>query len=301
MIEASVLRSGDVPALARLWTQALAERGGDCGLSVQELKDRVLLHGGEPRAILAIDSKGWIVARSDGKLVGFAHCTVGRFPGDDPETLRGVLRSIILAPDAPEATSRILLRAADAYFRTKSDLANILAFPLEAGYPRLNSGRGALSHDQWLLMDALGQAGYRLAKRWLFYEQRFSGPIAEHLPQIPGLKMTWSDSGTEEFALQAWSGQTAIAFARFLELPQPNHCQRPRAALLYRLQVLPEFQRQGVGKWLLERGSNHLIARGVSRLLVDAPHEDSLFQSRLRRLGFYEQPQRGYAYEKPHA
>jgi len=301
MIEASLLQPNDISALAEMWTRSLARMDDDCRLSAREIEDHILLHGGEPRAILAIDPKGWIVARSDGRLVGFLHCTVGRFEKDDPETLRGILRALVLASDAPAATIRVLLRSADAYFRSKSNLTNILAFPLEAGYPRLNAGRGTIPHKQWGIMDALSQAGYRLTRRWLFYEQRFPALIPEHQPQLPGLKLTWEDAGNEGIVLKVWSELDAIADARFMNLPQPDRCQQPPSALLYHLQVLPDFQRQGVGKWLLERGVNHLIARGVTRLLVDAPHEDALFQTRLRRLGFYEQPQRGYTYEKDHA
>jgi len=301
MIEASRLRTSDLPALAALWTQALAREEDDCPLTVPEIEDHVLLHGGEPRAILAIDPQGWIAARSDGALLGFVHCTVGRLQADDPEILRGFLRTLALAPDAPQAAIRVLLRAADAYFRSKHNLTNIFAFHLHTGYPRLNYGRGTAGHEQWALMDALGEENYRLSQRWLFYNRDFTDLIPEHQPQLPGLKLQWEEQVDERFTLSAWSGLDAVARARFMIFPQPPECSVPRVASLYHLEVLPDYQHQGIGRWLLERGANHLIARGVHRLLEDASHEDARTQSRLLRLGFHEDPQRGYVYEKPHA
>ncbi len=300
MIEASQLRFRDLPALAALWTQVLAQQGASCPLSVREIEDHVLLHGGEPRAILAIDPRGWIVARRGDALLGFVHCTVGRLQADDPETLRGILRALVVAPDAPAAAIKLLLRAADAYFRAKNNLTNIIAFHLHAGYPRLDHGRGAAGHEQWALMDALGRANYRLARRWLFYHRDFADFIPEHLPRLPGLTLQWEEKSDEGFTLSAWSEMKLVARARFMIFPRPPDCDAPRVASLYHLEVLPDYLHHGVGRWLLERGANHLVAHGVNRLLEDVAHEDALMQSRLRRLGFHECEQRGYTYEKDH-
>ncbi len=300
MIEVSVLQTREWPELAALWTRTLAQRGSSCGLMPSELQDRVLLHGGEPRTILAIDPRGWLVARDDGKLAGFAHCTVGRLSQDDPEVLRGFLRTLIVSAGASEAVIRMLLRAANNYFRAQNDLINIIAFHPHTGYPYLDDGRGALVHGQWALMDALGATGFQLTRRWLFYDQRYTGPIPETLPQLPGLQLRWEESGADELVLSVWSGLDRVAFARFLILPRPGDCENPSSASLTHFEVAPDIRRQGVGRWLMVRSANHLFTRGIPRLLVDAPHEDALFHSRLRRLGFHEQPLRGYTYEKHH-
>jgi len=301
MIEASPLRSRHLPALASLWTQVLAQQGEPCPISAREIEDHVLLHGGEPRAILAIDPRGWIIVRSNNALVGFAHCTVGRLQSDDPETLRGILRALVLSPDAPAAAIKVLLRAADAYFRTKNNLTNIIAFHLHTGYPRLNHGRGVVGNTQWALMDALGNAHYHLTRRWLFYSRDFVDFIPEHLPRLPGLKLQWDERMDEGFTLSAWSELDFVARARFIIFPQSSDCEAPRVASLYHLEVVPDYQHHGVGRWLLERGANHLISHGVYRLLEDAAHEDALMQSRLLHLGFRECELRGYTYEKDHA
>jgi ribosomal protein S18 acetylase RimI-like enzyme len=91
-----------------------------------------------------------------------------------------------------------------------------------------------------------------------------------------------------------------VARARFMILPSLPDCPQSRSATLYQLEVEPERQRQGIGRWLLERSINHLIAQGVDRLLVDAPHEDVLLHARLYRLQFREQALRGYTYAKKH-
>ena len=301
MIEASPLRSRHLPALASLWTQVLAQQGDHCPISAREIEDYVLLHGGEPRAILAIDPPGWIIVRNNGALAGFVHCTVGRLQADDPETLRGILRTLVVAPDAPAIAIKFLLRAADAYFRTKHNLTNIIAFHLHTGYPRLNQGRGATSNTQWALMDALGSAAYRLTRRWLYYSQDFADIIPEHLPRLPGLKLQWDERMDAGFTLSVWSDLDFVARTRFMILPQSSDCNAPRVASLYHLEVVPAYQHHGVGRWLLERGANHLISLGVNRLLEDAAHEDALMQSRLLHLGFRECELRGYTYEKDHA
>ena len=300
MIEASVLHARDLPDLAGMWTEILAHQGSSCTLSPDELQENVLLHGGEPRTILAIDPRGWIVARHDGKMVGFVHCTVGRLPQDSPETLRGFVRTLLLTPDAPPAVTPMLLRAADNYFRTKNNLSNIIAFHIHTGYPFLDDARGTLLHEQWALMEAVGGAGYRLSRRWLFYQQVFDAPVIERLPHLSGLELHWDDLTDETLAVSARLEFNPIATARFMLLPRPRDCSLPRTASLYHFEVEPEMRQQGIGRWLLARSVNHLLAIGFPRLLVDAPHEDALFHARLRRLGFHEQAQRGYTYEKAH-
>jgi ribosomal protein S18 acetylase RimI-like enzyme len=300
MIEASTLQASELPDLAELWTKTLAFQGSNCTLSPAELEEHILLHGGEPRAILAVDPRGWIVARNDDGLQGFIHCTVGRLPDDDPETLRGFVRTVMVAPAAPAGVTRILLRAADSYFRSKKNLDGILAFHIYAGYPYLNDGRGPLLYERWDLMDALGVAGYQLTRRWLFYEQIFETMVPEQMPLLPGLRLRWDEMTEGELALSVWLDLDQIATARFLLLPRPGDCHLPRTASLYHLEVAPDARHQGVGRWLLARAVNHLVTTGIRRMLVDAPHEDALLQSRLRRLGYDEQPQRGYTYEKSH-
>ncbi len=298
MIEVTSLYDRDLPRLAAIWSQALARRGFHCALSEKDIADHVLLHGGEPRAILAIDPKGWLAARQEDDLIGFIHCTVGRLEEDEPETLRGVVRALITAKDAPPATAGLLLKAADAYFGGKRDLDGVMAFDLATGYPRVAWGRGALLGEDWPLMDALGERGYHLTRRWLFYERHFSVPIPEHLPQLPGLALFWQDDMDDHMAFIVRSGVEEVASIRFLRHPQPSDCPEPLSAGLHRLDVRAEYQRQGVGRWLLERGVNHLIARGVRRLFVDVPHEDARAQSRLMRMGFHESPLRGYSFRR---
>jgi len=298
MIEASLLTDQELPELADLWSQRLAVAEAGCALTIDDLSEHILLHGGEPRAILAIDPRGWIVARSDGKLVGFLHCTVGRWPQDDPECLRGILRAMILAPDAPSATASVLLRAANAYFRTKTDLTNIIAFHPHSGYPLIDFGRGVVFQEQWQIMKALGRDGYRLRQRWLFFERHFSTHIYEHLPGISDLKLQIEVVAGDEWSLILWHEAEQIAVARFLIHPHPQNCAPIRTASLHKLQVRADMQRQGIGRWLMERGVNHLISHGIQHLLVEATHEDSALHTRLYRLQFRELPLRGYTYEK---
>lgn len=298
MIEVTPLYRDDLPQLARIWSQTLLRYDFPCTLSAQDIEDHVLLHGGEPRAILAIDPKGWLVAREAGKMVGFAHCTVGRLAQDEPETMRGFLRALVVAEDAPPGTIGLLVRAANAYFLQKSHLTNIIAFHMETGYPRLLYGRGTVMGMEWAWMQALGEQGYQLAHRWLFYEHQVDRPMSEHLPNIPNLILDWETEMDGQITLMVRQGVDILAKAHFMLLPQNPDCPRPRAASLYQLNVEPTYQRQGIGRWMLERGANHLLALGIPLLTIHALHEDTLTQSRLLRLGFHESPLRGYTYER---
>ncbi len=297
MIEVATLHPDHLPRLAELYTRQ--QNDVSCPLLAQEVTDSILLHGGEPRAILAIDPQGWLTARSAAGVVGFIHCTVGRLHGDDPETLRGFVRALVLAADAQPAVAQVLLRAANAYFASKRNLANIIAFHPDGGYPRLDFGRGALAHERWGVMDALGDAGYHLSQRWLFYERPLPDFIPEQLPQLPGLTLQWQDIDPDNFVLTAWSGLDKAAQAHFMTLPQPPSCSKPRTASIYRMEVRDSFQHQGIGRWLLQRGANHLRTIGVERLMETVSHQDVRTQDRLRRLGFHECPQRGYTATKP--
>lgn len=298
MIEISPITPRDLPRLAGLWSRALARLGLPCPLDASDVEEHVLLHGGEPRAILAIDPGGWLAAREDDVLVGFAHATVGRLESDDPEMLRGVLRALVVAEDAANGVVDGLLQAVNAYFQQKRHLQDVIAFALETGYPRVAYGRGALLGDDWRLMEALGARGYRLERRWLFYERTFEEWTPEHLPQAGGLLLQRESLVPAYWRWLVQAGVQTVAEARFMVFDHPGGCAAPRSASLYHLTVDPGFQRRGIGRWLLERGANHLRARGVTRLFVDIPHEDAINQARLMRLGFRELPLRGYSYRK---
>jgi ribosomal protein S18 acetylase RimI-like enzyme len=193
---------------------------------------------------------------------------------------------------------RVLLRAVERYFRTQKDIQSVVAFHPHTGYPVWADGRGAVMHHQWSLMEALGNAGFHLTERWLFFSKVFNALIPEHLPALPGVRLVWDDVGDTDVGMLAFSGQDVVARARFVILPRCNGDFRPDTASLFYLEVCAAYRRQGLGHWLFERGINRLVDRGVYRLLIDVSHQDTLFQSRLRRLGFYEQPQRGYTYIK---
>ncbi len=299
MIEITPLYTRDLQTLARIWSESLKKDGFPCTLTSQDIEEHVLLHGGEPRAILAIDPKGWLVARQNEEFIGFVHCTVGRLDSDGPETLRGIIRTLVIAENAPAATAGLLLRAADAYFDSQKGLSGILAFYLQTGYPRVHFGRGAIIGEAWDIMDALGKRGYQLTKRWLFFERSFANPIPEQLPELPRLTLFWQDDIDSLLSLHVRLGKEEIAFVRFMLFPQLADCIHPKSAGLHRLFVKPAYQQLGIGRWLLERGSNMLLARGIQRLLIDVPHEDAAAQSRLLRLGFQESSLRGYSYERP--
>ncbi len=296
MIDVAPFRDSDLAAVAELFNQTTAILPYHWQLEPQRFRELVLFSDGAPDAELAVDAGGWLAARVGDRLVGFAHCTVGRFATDERDVRRGFLRYLTVAPKAHPQTVATLLMAADAYFR-RQHVHDILAFAIRTGYACYLAGRGVLVGGNVETMSALGRAGYRMSERWLLYETVLTGYVSERLPQPPKLtlKISAPTAGSFSFTVNDRSEVAAeLVCAPLIELSEHSI---PTASLRT-LCVAEPYRLQGLGRWLLLRCLNELTTRGFQRLVVDINHADAATQALLQHQGFEELPLSGYSYEK---
>lgn len=83
-----------------------------------------------------------------------------------------------------------------------------------------------------------------------------------------------------------------------LPLPATSEGTNIPSASLHHLVIEGQYQRQGVARWLGQRATNELYARGIHRLVADVNHVNEAGQSLLLGLGFDELAVRGYSYKK---
>ena len=297
MIEVSSLRQRDLAAVAALFEQTTMAIPYCWALSPQAFRECVLFDEGAPYAELAVDSRGWLVARAGERTLGFAHCAIGRLNTDARIERRGFLRFLTTLPDAPPAVASALLTAANSYFRGHG-VERIDAFHVRTGYSCYLAGRGVLANDRLDLMAALGDAGYRMCERWFLYEKVFQSYVIERVPDAPGFSLQIDDRGTEGFAMFIARGVQPVAELLIDFLPALSENTGIPTASLRELNVEEAFRRKGIGRWLLLRTINELAARGYHRLVVDINLSNAPAQSLLLSLGFEELPLRGYSYEK---
>lgn len=296
MIDILPLRDSDLAAVTDLFNQTTATLPYHWQLEPQRFRDLALFSDGAPDAELAVDAEGWLTARVGDRLIGFAHCTVGRLATDESDARRGFLRHLTVAPKAHPQTAASLLAAADAYFR-RQDVHDILAFAIRTGYACYLAGRGVLVGGNMETMSALGRAGYRMSERWLLYETVFTGHVSERLPQPPRLTLKIDAPAAGSFSLIINDRTEMAAELACVTLAELSEHNIPTASLRT-LCVAEPYRRQGLGRWLLSRCLNELATRGFQRLVVDINHADAATQALLQHQGFEELPLSGYSYEK---
>ncbi|NOX63604.1 MAG: GNAT family N-acetyltransferase [Chloroflexi bacterium] len=293
----SPLHYRELSAVVALVDEANAALPYHWPLTPNGFREMVLLHDGAPHAILEINPDGWLVASEKGRVVGFIHCAVGRLRDDEPDKRRGFVRHLAIHQDAPDETAAALLQEAERFFRARG-VSHIDVHHMRTGYPCRLAGRGALTTHDFRLMVALGEAGYDIRDRWLMYERRFHEHLIEFPPPIERLRLQIEDQVDAGFSFYAAQHTDPIAHLRIGYLPELSvHGQTPTASLEH-LYVEQGFRRRGVGRWLLQRAGNELLARGYPRLVADINHRDEAAQALLIHMGFDELPLSGYSYGK---
>lgn len=296
MIHIRTLRPRDWEAACSLLNQSTASLPYHWPLIPAEFQLLMLSDPGAPHLKLRLDPAGWLVAVEGPRLLGMMQVVIsGAYLDLTPP--QGCLRLLVLAPDAPLAAAKGLLRAADRYFR-QHEVREITAFAPETGFACVLAGRGWLPGDRLDLLRAMGEAGYQLRDRWLMYEKHLARPSPEILPRLTDLRLNWRSAETEQ--IEFWLHHEHAAVAHIHLKAQTLLSQRTQAltASLDYFFVSEVHRRQGLGRWLLQRALNELFARQYMRLLMHINHQDAAMQSLLLQLGFDELPLRGYTYEK---
>lgn len=297
MIEVTSFRQRDLAAVATLFEQTTATFPYRWPLTPQAFRECALFDEGAPYASLPVDSQGWLVAREGERMLGFAHCAIGRLNTDARIDEKGFLRFLTTLPDAPDAVASALLTAANSYFRSHG-VEEVYAFHVRTGYSCYLAGRGVLANDRIDLMSALGSAGYRMSDRWFLYEKMFQSYMIERQAQPQGLLLQVENRAQDGVAFYVAHRVQPIAELTIDFLPLLSENTSIPTASLHGLSVDEEYRRQGIARWLLLRAINELVARGYRRLVIDINHSNAPAQSLLLSLGFEELPLRGYSYEK---
>lgn len=296
MIQVRSLRPRDLAAATTLFNEVTASWPYHWPLTTAEFQSLMLYDTADPALKLNSDPTGWLVAIAGQQVVGLAHAS---FSGQylDVTPPQGWLRALLVKDDAPPQTPHALLQAADRYFGEHS-VSEVTAFSPDAGYACLLAGRGVLPGHRLDLIRAMGEAGYQLQDRWLLYEKRVYKALSEHLPDITPLRLHWQNATAEQLEFWLHDGHAAIAHIRIHKLSELSQHLQPASASLAYLFVAEKRQRQGLGRWLLQRSLNELLTRDIHRLIVHINHYDAAAQGLLLQLGFDELPLRGYTYEK---
>ncbi|MCO6452029.1 MAG: GNAT family N-acetyltransferase [Caldilineales bacterium] len=297
MIEVSPLQDSELAEVAALFNLANQDLPYFWPLAADDFRALVLLNQGEPDAVLSADPEGWLVARLDGKAVGFVHCNIGRLATEDRAERRGFIRMVAMAPDHETAVHEPLLAAAEMHFRTRN-VSHVTAFDVHTGYACPLAGRGMLAGHHFPVMTSLDRAGFKINERWLLYERVFDeGPI-EYVPQWTDLRLTVADRSAQGFSIFLSQRAEPLAELKVLFLDElSRHGDRPSASLR-NLHVAADYRRKGLGSWLMQRAANDMLARGYPRLIVSINHLDAPAQGLLISLGFEELPLSGYSFVK---
>ncbi|NOZ70757.1 MAG: GNAT family N-acetyltransferase [Chloroflexi bacterium] len=296
MIHIRPFRPRDLAAATALFNEVTASWPYHWPLTTSEFQSLMLYDMGDPALKMNADPSGWFVAVAGQQLLGLAHaCFSGRYLDVAPP--QGWLRALLIKNDAPAQVAQKLLQAVDRYFHDHG-IAEVTAFSPAAGYPCLLAGRGILPGDRLDLIRAMGESGYHLQDRWLLYERRIHKPLSEQLPEVTPLRLHWQSATGEQLEFWLHDGHAAIAHIRIHYLSELSQHLEPQSASLSYLFVAEKRQRRGVGRWLLQRSLNELLARHIHRLIIHINHHDAAAQGLLLQLGFDELPLRGYTYEK---
>ena len=115
--------------------------------------------------------------------------------------------------------------------------------------------------------------------------------VVEHEPDDPPAQFgDWlAEYGVDLDVVQAWAGSPLPASLAVED--------KPRAYLL-EAAVQEDQQRQGIGRWLVQRTCNEFSARGFAAIIAHATHQQAAAQSVLRQAGFEELSFRGYTFER---
>lgn len=300
MLAYRTFRNTDPPELTAIWRSRRGQRGLTEAVS-PDLFEQLIF------AKLYFDYGGLIVAREDGRPVGFAHAAFGSNDrGDDLSTELGVTCMVLVRPDCAESeVAAGLLERCERYLRGRG--AKVLygggIRPLNPFYLGLYGGSelpGVLDSDL-VAREVYGSHGYREIDRTLALRRRLSGfqaVIDRRQMQIrrqmivevtadPRPKTWWEactlgDFDLTRFELIPRGGGTAVAWATFRSMEPTGVSGIGRATGLVELGVDESIRRRGLAVFLLSEAFRQFVSHGI--LLVEA----RVMQQNAAALGMYQ-------------
>jgi ribosomal protein S18 acetylase RimI-like enzyme len=303
MLSFRPFRNTDPPALAELWRSRAGQRGLRQPASVELLEQLVF-------AKLYFDYDGLIIAREEGRPVGFAHVGFGPDPGRPRvATDCGVVCVILVRPGcAEQEVAAGLLARCEDYLRRRG------ARTIQGGgsgdlcpfYLGLYGGAtlpGVLDSDP-PARDAFQRAGYEEVERSVLLErdfEAFEAPIDRRQMQIrrqmivevtsdPPARSWWEACTLGEFDLVRFDlmprGSGAPAASAVFRSMEPGAVLAGRPVGLVELVVEESYRRRGLAVFLVSEACRQFLRQGVSAVEAVVPQDHLAALGLFHKLGF---------------
>jgi ribosomal protein S18 acetylase RimI-like enzyme len=273
---------------------------------------------------LYFDYRGLVLAMDDGQAVGFAHAGFG--PNESLSrisTQRGVVCVLIVRPDLGPQQEEIaagLLAQCEAYLwaRGAGTIHGGAVQPLIPFYSGLYGGGwppGVLDADA-LALEVYRGHGYEEIGRTLIFcrdLETFRPPVDRQQVQFrrqmsvemrvdPPSQNWWEactvgDFDLTRFEIVSRGSNVPLATAVVRRLDPGVALGSPPAAGVLDLQVVPAYQRQGLGTFVLGEAFRHLAREGIASVEIQVHEGDQAALGLCRKLGL-QQTNQGHIFCK---
>ncbi len=315
MAEYRRFRNTDPPRLLEVWNEAF------CGRGAVQMRTSLPLE----RHVFAkpyFDPDGLIVAEEGGVCVGFAHAGFGpNESGSALSTATGVTCAVGVRPAwRRRGIGSELLRRCEAYLRGRG-ATRLLAGPQEPVAPFYLGLYGGSDLPGFLESEPMAAAflarhGYRPGRRVLVFERKLAQPLktldtrfVAHRPRFElredprtRLGSWWRECVfglVEPLVFDLVDKPTGVRAARALvwEMEGFSCLWNQPSVGVCDIDVLPEYRRQGVGKFLLTQVLRRIQEQYYELAEAQAPEDDAASVGLLQSLGF-TQADAGRLYER---
>lgn len=296
-------RNTDPPVITALWRSRAGQPGLLPVVSMDLFEQLVF-------AKLYFDYDGLIVARDDGRPVGFAHAGFGANEARNGiSTDAGVICLVLVRPGCAEAeVAAGLLEQCERYLRGRG--AKMLygggLRPFNPFYVGLYGGSelpGVLDSDA-VARQVFAAHGYEETERTIIMHREMAGFEAvvdrrqmeirrRMIVEVSGdpPSHTWWDACTlgefdlTRFALMPRGASSPAAYAVFRNMEPSGSTGFARAAGLIELHVDEVFRRRGLGVFLLTEAFRQFLRDGIAVVETQTPQQDVAALGLLQKLG----------------
>lgn len=306
MLSLRPFRNLDPPVLSELWRGRGGQRGLRQPISIDLLEQLVF-------AKLYFDYEGLIVARDDGRPVGFAHAAFGPDPsGTRLATHTGVVCLVLVHPAGEQAAAigRALIERCEQYLiaRGARTIRGGMIDPLGPFYLGLYGGAtlpGVLDADA-PAREAFVEAGYREVDRTVIVQRdlrAFEAPVDRRQFQIrrqmtvevavdPSPRSFYEASVLGEFDLVGFElrspgAATPAARALFRSM-DPGAMVAGQPVGLVELAVEPSLRGRGLASFLLSEAARHFQRQDMAAVEAVVPQNNLAALGLLHKLGFQQ-------------
>lgn len=304
MLTYRTFRNTDPPVLTDIWRSRIGQRGLRPYVSPDLLEQLVF-------AKSYFDYRGLIVARDDGRPVGFAHAAFGPDEtGDRVSTELGVTCLVMVRPDCAETeVAAGLLERCEQYLggRGAKVLYGGAIRPLDPFYLGLYGGSelpGVLRSDT-VAQQLYRSNGYREIDGTLVLDRELKGfqavldrrqmqirrqmiveVTADPPPRTWWEACTLGDFDLTRFELVPRGGGLPAAWATFRSMEPTGRVGRVRGVGLIELGVAESLRRRGLATFLLSEAFRQYVRQGVVLVEAQAMQHNTAALAMYRKLGF---------------